>query len=164
MPLIIPGSDNRDGAIRILRSEGRARRAGRNTGFTPEMDRNQTFRFRTTLHAGQMNGNRMFRSVSTSVGQAIHAGINSGSMPGLSDDNLSQIPSVQIGKKHAEDMAQCSICLVNFEEDETVRQLPCKHYFHTDCIYTWLRQNNTCPVCRGVVIRKNCRPYGWCRT
>ena len=89
------------------------------------------------------------------VGRAIHAGMNSGSTSELSDDEISHIPSMQIESQHTEDMAQCSICLVNFKENEIVRRLPCKHYFHTDCICTWLRQKSTCPVCRGVAIRKN---------
>ena len=26
--------------------------------------------------------------------------------------------------------------------------MPCKHFFHNDCIIPWLNRSNTCPLCR----------------
>ncbi len=31
----------------------------------------------------------------------------------------------------------CVICLINFEEREEVRVLPCCHFFHGDCLLKW---------------------------
>lgn len=42
----------------------------------------------------------------------------------------------------------CSVCHENFEERLQVLELPCKHCFHEDCILPWLKEHNTCPVCR----------------
>ncbi len=36
----------------------------------------------------------------------------------------------------------CVICLCDFEERETLVQLPCRHLFHERCITPWLRQNS----------------------
>lgn len=33
---------------------------------------------------------------------------------------------------------KCPVCLLEFEEQETVRQMPCKHLFHSGCILPWL--------------------------
>lgn len=33
---------------------------------------------------------------------------------------------------------KCPVCLLEFEEQETVRQMPCKHLFHCGCILPWL--------------------------
>lgn len=48
----------------------------------------------------------------------------------------------------------CSVCLCEFQEDETLRILPnCNHAFHIPCIDTWLRSHTNCPTCRaGIVI------------
>ncbi|TMW55943.1 hypothetical protein Poli38472_008591 [Pythium oligandrum] len=43
----------------------------------------------------------------------------------------------------------CPICLIEFEEDEDVRNLPCKHIFHVACIDEWLKRNTTCPMCKN---------------
>ncbi|PWA53197.1 hypothetical protein CTI12_AA443070 [Artemisia annua] len=44
----------------------------------------------------------------------------------------------------------CSICLEEFKENQTIRTLICCHEFHVDCIETWLYQKNVCPLCRNI--------------
>ena len=42
----------------------------------------------------------------------------------------------------------CVICLDGFEKGQELRQLPCSHAYHRDCIDKWLtKKNNTCPLC-----------------
>lgn len=50
----------------------------------------------------------------------------------------------------------CSICLVEFEKEHVVCQLPrCSHLFHMDCIEKWLeRCKFTCPLCRSLLIHR----------
>ena len=43
---------------------------------------------------------------------------------------------------------ECSICLSDFEHNELVAILHCKHRFHETCIQDWLKVNPTCPHCR----------------
>uniref|UniRef100_A0A8D0DS41 E3 ubiquitin-protein ligase RNF181 n=1 Tax=Salvator merianae TaxID=96440 RepID=A0A8D0DS41_SALMN len=43
---------------------------------------------------------------------------------------------------------KCPVCLLEFEEDEVVREMPCRHLFHRDCILPWLGKTNSCPLCR----------------
>lgn len=54
----------------------------------------------------------------------------------------------------------CSVCLNEFQEDETLRLLPkCNHAFHIPCIDTWLRSHTNCPMCRaGIVINTSSLP------
>jgi hypothetical protein len=44
--------------------------------------------------------------------------------------------------------AECSICL---DSGEDLCELPCKHYFHRDCLFKWfssVNAMNACPMCR----------------
>jgi len=47
----------------------------------------------------------------------------------------------------------CSICIDHFKKDELCKKLPgCPHYFHAQCIDSWLTRKSDCPVCRTPVI------------
>lgn len=44
----------------------------------------------------------------------------------------------------------CSVCLSEFEENESLRLLPkCNHAFHLPCIDPWLKSHASCPLCRS---------------
>ena len=48
---------------------------------------------------------------------------------------------------------ECSVCLSEFRQDETLRLLPkCNHAFHIPCIDTWLRSHTNCPLCRAHIV------------
>ncbi|KAL9315801.1 hypothetical protein ACSQ67_016802 [Phaseolus vulgaris] len=48
---------------------------------------------------------------------------------------------------------ECSVCLNEFQEEETLRLLPkCNHAFHIPCIDTWLRSHINCPLCRAGIV------------
>ncbi|KAG2389685.1 hypothetical protein LR48_Vigan07g198000 [Vigna angularis] len=48
---------------------------------------------------------------------------------------------------------ECSVCLNEFQEEETLRLLPkCNHAFHIPCIDTWLRSHTNCPLCRAGIL------------
>lgn len=55
---------------------------------------------------------------------------------------------VVISTEQADKGVKCPVCLLEFEEQETVRQMPCKHIFHSGCILPWLGKTNSCPLCR----------------
>ena len=40
---------------------------------------------------------------------------------------------------HLDACVDCAICQEKFSLDEEVRQLPCKHHYHFDCIEPWLK-------------------------
>ncbi|XP_020100092.1 E3 ubiquitin-protein ligase At1g63170-like isoform X1 [Ananas comosus] len=50
----------------------------------------------------------------------------------------------------AED-AVCCICLGMYVENDELRELPCSHCFHKECVDKWLKINALCPLCKSEV-------------
>ncbi|KAI3335377.1 hypothetical protein F4824DRAFT_155385 [Ustulina deusta] len=46
---------------------------------------------------------------------------------------------------------QCTICIDEVKVGDEVVVLPCKHWFHQECATLWLKQHNSCPVCRAAI-------------
>mgnify|MGYP000864554440 FL=1 len=42
----------------------------------------------------------------------------------------------------------CAICIENYKDGDEIRNLPCEHKFHKDCVDHWLVVKNSCPVCK----------------
>ena len=52
-------------------------------------------------------------------------------------------------KYDMEDM--CCICMQDFKPDTEVKVTKCKHYFHQDCLFSWVDtklEKPDCPFCR----------------
>ncbi|SJK86431.1 RING zinc finger protein, putative [Babesia microti strain RI] len=49
----------------------------------------------------------------------------------------------------------CSICIVELLPDDLIIIMPCdgRHYFHKECIYSWLLRSQECPICRTNVVQ-----------
>jgi len=43
---------------------------------------------------------------------------------------------------------ECSICLSQYENLDSVAVLPCFHFYHEQCITEWLVRNDVCPLCK----------------
>uniref|UniRef100_A0ABM5EP65 E3 ubiquitin-protein ligase RNF181 n=1 Tax=Pogona vitticeps TaxID=103695 RepID=A0ABM5EP65_9SAUR len=68
--------------------------------------------------------------------------------PPASRQAVESLPTVQVTPVQADKGLKCPVCLLEFEEDETVRKMPCQHLFHAGCILPWLGKTNSCPLCR----------------
>ena len=55
-------------------------------------------------------------------------------------------------KKNKDIDTSCSICCVDFEQGTTVKQTPCMHIFHNECLFQWIEtkiNEPDCPFCRA---------------
>ncbi|XP_011084385.1 RING-H2 finger protein ATL70-like [Sesamum indicum] len=73
---------------------------------------------------------------------------------GLDEGTLSSYPHYTYSqvKPHKGEMtaSACSICLVDYKDNDVLRLLPeCGHLFHLNCVDPWLMLNPTCPICRN---------------
>ncbi|KAK9684700.1 hypothetical protein RND81_10G226400 [Saponaria officinalis] len=45
----------------------------------------------------------------------------------------------------------CVVCLDSFKVGDKCRVLSCDHWFHVQCVDTWLTKSALCPLCRTTV-------------
>jgi len=43
---------------------------------------------------------------------------------------------------------KCAICLQKYKGVDIIKEFPCKHIFHKNCILKWIRTSNICPLCK----------------
>lgn len=70
---------------------------------------------------------------------------NKGGQPPASKSSIEALPEVDIGDG---DVGECAICLEEWKVSGKVKEMPCKHRFHGECIEKWLGIHGSCPVCR----------------
>ncbi|XP_057419701.1 E3 ubiquitin-protein ligase CIP8 [Lotus japonicus] len=69
--------------------------------------------------------------------------------PPASASVVESLPAVTVKEDDVgNNNALCAVCKDDFVVGEEVKQLPCSHRYHGDCIVPWLGIRNTCPVCR----------------
>ncbi|KAJ7534060.1 hypothetical protein O6H91_13G077400 [Diphasiastrum complanatum] len=62
---------------------------------------------------------------------------------------IDAMPTITVTREHLRsDSTECAVCRDQFELGSLVREMPCKHLYHGDCILPWLALHNSCPVCR----------------
>lgn len=69
---------------------------------------------------------------------------------GLQIIKSTDIPQYAAEEKVASNcIDRCMICLDNYEPEEDLRLMSCKHFFHQNCVDKWLQVGrNNCPACR----------------
>ncbi|CAI9761929.1 unnamed protein product [Fraxinus pennsylvanica] len=69
--------------------------------------------------------------------------------PPASKSVVEALPSLKVDETLLKsELAQCAVCKDDFQLGTEVKQMPCKHVYHNDCILPWLELHNSCPVCR----------------
>lgn len=73
---------------------------------------------------------------------------------GMQQEHIERIPTQRWNPETDHNgQTTCMVCLNSFEASNEVRQLPCGHVFHVQCIDQWLRRCTDCPICKTNVDR-----------
>lgn len=66
------------------------------------------------------------------------------------ESSISRLPKIKLdaSKLDSNGTANWGICLQSYGLGDEVTELPCQHWYCEQCIYTWLRQHDSCPQCR----------------
>jgi hypothetical protein len=51
----------------------------------------------------------------------------------------------------SEAKVDCTIGIDDTHLGDELTILPCKHWFHDECVVLWLKEHNTCPNCRAPI-------------
>ncbi|KVI10484.1 Zinc finger, RING/FYVE/PHD-type [Cynara cardunculus var. scolymus] len=52
------------------------------------------------------------------------------------------------GSSADQELNFCTICQMDYNDQEKIGMLDCSHEYHVDCIKKWLAVKNSCPVCK----------------
>lgn len=74
--------------------------------------------------------------------------LDSSGPPPMAKHDIQNLPSVGVSRDQVEKNLQCSVCMEDFKLEEQVKQVPCGHLYHRDCIVPWLEMHGSCPICR----------------
>ena len=84
------------------------------------------------------------------ITELMEANPQSNAAPPASEEALTKLDrrTVDAQMLGPEGKTECSICIDEVKVGDKAVFLPCKHWFHEDCVVLWLKEHNTCPVCR----------------
>lgn len=68
---------------------------------------------------------------------------------------VKDLPVIKIEEKHCKvlddgklEAPTCPVCVEELSMGKNAIFMPCGHSFDPDCLMPWLKDHNTCPVCR----------------
>lgn len=87
------------------------------------------------------------------MSQLMEQNNGSNAPPPASEEAIRSLEKKKVDKEMlgAEGNAECSICMDDVVLNQEVTVLPCKHWFHGDCVTAWLKEHDTCPHCRNPI-------------
>ncbi|KAF9124971.1 hypothetical protein BGW39_007758, partial [Mortierella sp. 14UC] len=91
-------------------------------------------------HNKELTTNTMATTLTTSTDGSTTTSSTSGGGPARRN---------RAGKQRKRRYDPCAICLEEYEVGDQLRELPCKHFFHAQCIDPWFKDvHGVCPVCK----------------
>ena len=62
---------------------------------------------------------------------------------------MDQFQYKHIQKYDSRRETECAICIEEFKRNDIIKEFyKCRHIFHKDCLKSWLKRSNVCPLCK----------------
>ena len=71
--------------------------------------------------------------------------------PPASQSSVDKLKNFNISEQKLKEFGfenSCPVCKDEFLVNEDCILMPCEHHFHKNCLLPWLKERNSCPVCR----------------
>ncbi|KAK7958130.1 hypothetical protein PG996_010426 [Apiospora saccharicola] len=111
--------------------------------------------FSTVLNPNVAHGDAVYtqEGLDRIITDLMEANPQSNAPPPASEDTISRLPRKKLDEQMLgpELKGECTICIDDVGLGDEVIVLPCKHWFHDECVVLWLKEHNTCPICRAPV-------------
>ncbi|ETV78700.1 hypothetical protein, variant [Aphanomyces astaci] len=104
--------------------------------------------FQSGGNSGGTLGDYAFGNISNIINHLMQNDPNQHGAPPAAKTVLDALPKVHISQDEVDNKHDCAVCKDVYELKEEALRLPCAHDFHSHCILPWLKQHNSCPVCR----------------
>lgn len=90
------------------------------------------------------------------ITQLMEAHPQSNAAPPATEDAIQKLEKKKLDREMMGDSAkaECTICIDEMTVGDEVTVLPCKHWFHGECVVLWLKEHNTCPICRTPIEKR----------
>ncbi|KND90462.1 putative RING finger protein P32A8.03c [Tolypocladium ophioglossoides CBS 100239] len=90
------------------------------------------------------------------ITQLMEANPQSNAAPPASDAALQALDRRTVDQEmlKGESKTECTICIDEMKIGDKAVFLTCKHWFHEECVVLWLKEHNTCPICRTPVEKR----------
>jgi hypothetical protein len=86
----------------------------------------------------------------------MEANPQSNAAPPASESAIEKLEKKKLDRQMMGDSpkVECTICIYEMNLGDEVTVLPCKHWFHGECVVLWLKEHNTCPICRTPIEKR----------
>lgn len=104
----------------------------------------------STIHGDAVYSQEALDRIITNL---MEANPQSNAPPPATENAIASLPKRKLDEEMLgpELKGECTICIDEVEVGDEVIVLPCRHWFHEECASLWLKQHNSCPVCRAAI-------------